>query len=292
MKLAEFEDIPGNTPEEKLGQLFELTNRGPVYVQRKLNGVHFDYRNGVFTTKNGKVWRQGFFGQLIADAFASIHNPTGRILHGEIVAEQSDTKLATLAGWVNVNSELCSDPEHLRFVIYDSHREDYAEPFSFRMRQTQLLNADRDYMIETLETIIAPDVRMAQEIYEHEVQLGGEGVVYRINPDYYYDGTSVSTCAWRRKQWFETEGVIIAVGQGVGKREGMLGGLVVQITLYDGRQVRLSVGGGKELTNTQLTKMWLDRDKLLGMMATIKYQELSIHSTPLRAQLVCIRNYE
>ena len=160
------------------------------------------------------------------------------------------------------------------------------------MRQTQLLNADRDYMIETLETIIAPDVRMAQEIYEHEVQLGGEGVVYRINPDYYYDGTSVSTCAWRRKQWFETEGVIIAVGQGVGKREGMLGRLVVQITLYDGRQVRLSVGGGKELTNTQLTKMWLDRDKLLGMMATIKYQELSIHLTPLRAQLVCIRNYE
>ena len=116
--------------------------------------------------------------------------------------------------------------------------------------------------------------------------------VYRINPDYYYDGTSVSTCAWRHKQWFETEGVIIAVGQGVGKREGMLGRLVVQITLYDGRQVRLSVGGGKELTNTQLTKMWLDRDKLLGMMATIKYQELSIHSTPLRAQLVCIRNYE
>lgn len=292
MKLAEFDDIPGKTDEEKLAVLFEITNRGPVYVQPKLNGVHFDYANGVFTTKNGKVWSQGFFGTLIPEAFRAVHNPVNRILHGEITAVDSSVKLATLAGWVNVNSFACSAPDKIEFNVYDTHRIDCAEPFSYRLRATEELLANPPEVIKLVDTFAAPDVAQADEMYERVIEFGGEGVVYRVNPDYYYDGRSVSDCAWRRKKWYEMEGRIVAAFQGLGKRETMLGGFIVECIMPNGAQVNLSVGGGKNLTNAQLTRLWNDRERLLGYMATIRYQELSINNTPLRAQLVCVRNYE
>jgi DNA ligase-1 len=116
---------------------------------------------------------------------------------------------------------------------------------------------------------------------------GLEGCVYRIDPCYDAgDPSTTNPHAVKRKALHEAEGICVGFTEGTGKRKGMLGCLIVQLT----NGVKLSVGGGKGLTDEQLKNFY--NNPPYGLPVTYSYEELSTNGTPLRPQLVAVRNYE
>lgn len=296
MKLQAFHKIPAPNDKARCQSLID-TNR-VVYVQPKINGVscHISFTRDpeifVFQTKRGKIWRQGFFPKEIYDALKELREKAlpDFTLHCEIAALDIKMPLATLAGHVNVNSAKCGlDAGHFRFYVYDVSRSNVAEPFNFRNKRLNVLREKHVGMFNFLYAAYYYTSEELENAYKIVIDAGGEGVVYRVDPNYYFDGDSETCHAWKRPRYYTAEGTIIAVVEGEGKRKGMLGSFVIR--LDDGTTV-LSVGGGEGVDDELLTRYWNDRNNLIRSRLTYRYSELSRLGTPLRPQIVAVRNYE
>lgn len=295
MKLQAFHKIPAPNDKARC-QLLIDTNR-VIYVQPKINGVscHISFTREpatfILQTKRGKIWRPGFFPKAVYDALKELRTDSlaDLTLHCEIAALDETMPLATLAGHVNVNSASCGlEAEHFRFYVYDVSRSNIAEPFNFRNRRLHTL---RERRIELFKFMYAAHYYNSEELdaaYRTVVDHNGEGVVYRCDPNYYFDGDTETPHAWKRPRYFTAEGTIIAVVEGEGKRKGMLGSFVVRLE----DETVLSVGGGEGVDDALLTRYWNDRNMLIRSQLTFRYSELSRLGTPLRPQIVAVRNYE
>jgi len=296
MKLAPFQDILAADDRERCNIILGIGG-GFCFVQQKYNGVNCRIRrNGrfglSFRTSNDKLWPMEFFGQTTLDAFHQLFDrltPDTEI-HAEIISCDPRIHLATLAGWINVNSSYCEHSHDIAFAIFDTVRDELAEPFGLRTERIQNLRDgvyNRDKILFA-QTFIESKPEMLEMAYTLAVKGGQEGVVYRVNPCYHFEGDSISPHAWKRPHLRTIEGRIISAIDGEGKRTGLLGAFLVE--LGDGTRVR--VGGGKNMSDAVLREYWTNKHKYLGAMATLQYAEKSINGTPLRPQLVSVRNYE
>lgn len=296
MKLAPFQDIIAADDRERCNIILGIGG-GFCFVQQKYNGVNCRvYRGGSaglsFRTSNDKLWPSAFFGQTVLDAFHQLFNrlPYDAEIHAELIARDPRIHLATLAGWVNVNSTYCEQRNEIAFAVFDIVRTGLAEPFGLRTERIQNLRQEdhnRDVILFA-QTYIETKPEMLEIAYTTAVKGGQEGVVYRVNPCYHFEGDSISPHAWKRPHLRTIEGRIISAIDGEGKRAGMLGAFLIE--LGDGTRVR--VGGGKRMSDAVLREYWVNKHKYLGAMATFQYAEKSINGTPLRPQLVSVRNYE
>ena len=301
MKLQAFHKIPA--PDDKARCQLLIDTHRVIYYQPKINGVscHISFTRDpdlfVLQTKNEKVWKQGFFPPEVYEELKKYRANSlyDLILHCEISSVDDSMPLATIAGHVNVNSAKCGlESEQIRFHVYDLSRTGSAEPFNFRNRRMfQLRERElRSSEMFRFKFLAASAFYTAEEIdraYHTVVDHGGEGVVYRCDPNYYFDGNTETPHAWKRPRYYTAEGTIIAVVEGEGKRKGMLGSFVIR--LDDGTTV-LSVGGGEGVDDALLTRYWNDRNDLIRSRLTYRYSELSRFNTPLRPQIVAVRNYE
>lgn len=297
MKLQAFHKIPGSNDMERYNAL--LKEHRVLYIQPKVNGVscHVSFcPDGSWIrmeTKNGKAWNAHFFPEEFYASLRAMHkeNVHDLILHGELAARDENMKLATFAGHVNVNSVACGLPYgEFVFYVYDVSRSNVAEPFSVRnKRLSRLQHEHPDRVIKYLSAQVTYKAQEIADYYKTVTRLGGEGLVIRCDPCYYFDGIRETPHGWKHPQYFTDEGTIIAVVEGLGKREGMLGSFVLR--LDDGETI-LSVGGGEGVDDALLIKYWNDRNLLIRSRLTFRYSEKSRTGTPLRPQIVSVRNYE
>ena len=70
------------------------------------------------------------------------------------------------------------------------------------------------------------------------------------------------------KRFYTMDLRIIGAEEGTGRLAGTLGALVLD---YKGNEVRVGTG----FSDDQRTKMWNDRDKIIGMLCEVKYKEIS-----------------
>lgn len=297
MKLQAFHKIPGSNDMERYNAL--LKEHRVLYLQPKINGVscHVSFSHDGkwlrMETKNGKTWTSHFFGKEFNDSlFALLKvNAHDIVLHGELAARDENMKLATFAGHVNVNSVACGLPYgEFVFYVYDVSRSNVAEPFGFRRKRLQHLQHNLpDPVIKYLPAYVVYKAQEIDDYYKTVLLRGGEGIVIRCDPCYYFDGIRETPHGWKHPQYFTDEGTIIAVVEGLGKREGMLGSFVLR--LDDGETI-LSVGGGEGVDDALLIKYWNDRNLLIRSRLTFRYSEKSRTGTPLRPQIVSVRNYE
>ena len=122
MKLAPFQDIIAADDRERCNIILGIGG-GFCFVQQKYNGVNCRaYRGGSaglsFRTSNDKLWPSAFFGQTVLDAFHQLFNrlPYDAEIHAELIARDPRIHLATLAGWVNVNSTYCEQRNEIAFA--------------------------------------------------------------------------------------------------------------------------------------------------------------------------------
>jgi ATP-dependent DNA ligase len=305
MKLSNFDDLPGATDLDKCAALLALSDKTELHGQRKYNGVScivkrlgpYDLR---FITCRGKEWPRGFFGETREQAWHRVFDqlPAGIALYAEIVTVR-DIPLATLAGWVNCNSPRMNDEAvaEVRFVVYDAIVAHTAEPFELRRKHLDVI-FDISFTlphvggispaINFCPTILLKTKEHVELYYREAVAFQYEGVVYRIDPCFHYDGREKSPSAFKRKRYYEVEGKIVTAIEGIGKRAGMLGSFGVE--LPDNKLV--FAGGGRDIDDALLTKWWNERGAMMGTPLTIRYEELSKDGTPLRIQIVAPRSYE
>jgi len=294
MKFQNFNDLDGETDQQKSENLV-MSARNGVYVQIKYNGVNCRISKNsagglCFATKNDKHWHPHFFGEALYQRMLWILDRVDPRLtfNAELVAIEPGVKLATLAGWVNVNSVYCHEPNKVGFIINDMYHREVAYPFSERTnRLREIFQGKEDNYIKLAKTDVLFTPEGLEWYYESHVANGEEGIMIRVDPCYYYEGKSITPHGWKRPKYFTAEGRITNAIEGDGKRKGMLGAFMVCIN-----SEFVWVGGGKNLTDEILTDYWVNRAKYIGQMATIRYAELSVNDVPLRPQLVAIRNYE
>ncbi len=300
VKAKKFEDLKGNTAEEKLTYLQSLGTPGsPIYVQQKYNGVHCRVQvtsDGRFTfhTKpskpwpHGKQWRPGFFGNIF-DAFKDIKVVTPVNFYGELIID--NLPLQDIAAEVAVNrKELGGQAkEKLYLVLYDCFIETELivnQPFYSRWRLlNSFVSADNDRL--RVVTTYPSNVEWADKIYHNVLEADLEGVIYRVDPCFFIDNTE----SWhmiKRKRRHDMEGVVVEVIEGKGKHAGMLGAFVVKLP----SGVTVKVGRGTGLTEEKMFRYWCNRALIIGQPLTFSYEEMSKAGVPLRNQFIAIRNYE
>lgn len=298
MKLSQFDDIDAADDLARCQYMLDKSPDGIVYVQEKINGVSArfwkEYSIIHAATRNDKQFAPLFFGDIINKELFDLfrHLPEGAQILGELY--MPGVPLATIAGYVNVKRKVADDMflQHGELHIYDIITPT-AMKFSARSNHlVQFFGGVADSPPPTLEHLryvhwLGIDNAMAlNEMFEERVACGHEGVVYRVDPCLHYPGDSPSPHAWKRTATHTAEGRCISVAQGMGKRRGMMGAMYLRLD----NATTIAVGGGKDLDDAMLTRLY--QDPPIGQMVTFSYKELSINGTPLRPQLVAVRNYE
>jgi len=211
--------------------------------------------------------------------------------YGELLIPH--TRLQDIAGEVAVNRNEVGEyaKKGLYIIFYD--RFDTGDlivnqPFS---KRREALSADLQKLTLNMRAYYdyakLGDAKHADDLFHRAVANGEEGVMYRVDPCYMIEGSPT----WhfiKRKKLYDMEGVVTAVHEGKGKHEGCLGSL--EVRLPSGSIVK--VGRGEGWTEARLSKLWVDKDKLIGQTVTFSYEEMSKMGVPLRNQLLVIRNYE
>jgi len=293
MKFQNFFDLPGKTDLER-SQCLVANSPNGIYVQNKYNGVNCRIQRRhdgtiALRTKNDKYWTIAYFGEIFDTNFHKIldRRPAWTI-NAEIIAVDPEVKLATLAGWVNVKSVYCHEPNKVQFVFNDVYHDEVAIPFGTRQKYlAEFCREVRDPLIHVAPTDLIRDADELEDIYRTRTEAGFEGIMLRVDPCYYFDGKSPTLHGWKRPKYYTDEGRILYAHEGEGKRKGMLGAFGI---LWKGKV--FNVGGGADLTDAQLTEYWINSAKYVDAPATFRYAELSIEGIPLRPQLLGVRNYE
>jgi len=308
MKLTNFDDLPGHNDAERCNALWQLAAKTKLHVQVKHNGVSTIIKRPgdlAFITRNGKQWRHGFFPRHIINGFQCLFDalPNNSAIYAELLSVDRNIPLATLSGWVNVNRErlLLDYVDRIYFKIYDIANDDVAEPFDIRRDQLDTArkisegflrpSSSSDFYytpISVCETRTIHTPAQIEHYYRDAINENKEGVVYRVDPCYFFDGPQLSPHAFKRKRYYEVEGTLIGSIEGLGKRAGMLGSFVVKLA----NGITVCAGGGRDIDDALLTHWWLNRAALHGLPITIRYEELSKDGTPLRVQIVAVRTYE
>lgn len=292
MKSLEFDDLPGNSPVEKYRY---LSDRGPVYLQEKKNGIGVRIfnrgRDVIIKTRNEKTYPEGYFCPLPTWKFC---DPDSQFTYlAELYSVDPTIPLAKFAGGLSVNRQT-ADEEMLkiaRFYIYDIRHVD-GTPIPFSTRQQLLadikpryLPADLCDVAATALAIKTPDAleRLWQLDMKQNPRI--EGFIYRVDPCYHHDG-SPTYMQVKRTRMHTAEGTCVGITAGKGKRTGLLGSF--QILLDNGRV--FSLGGGTGLNDDMLA--YYHDHPPLHRKITFSYKETSAFGLPLRAQFVAVRDYE
>ena len=307
MKLSNYDDLGANDAE-RTAALWALAAKTKLHVQVKHNGISAIIKRPgdlAFITRNGKQWKHNFFPLHIIKGFQCLFDalPKDSSIYAELLSVDPSIPLATLSGWVNVNRErlLLDYANRIYFKIYDIANDYIAEPFDLRREQLDTArlisegflreSAIEGFYYAPIEVSETREIVKPEHIdtyYQSALSENNEGVVYRVDPCFFFDGPELSPHAFKRKKYYEVEGTIIGAVEGLGKRTGMLGSFIVRLK----NGITVCAGGGRGIGDEILTRWWNDKAKMQGLPITIRYEELSKDNIPLRVQIVAVRTYE
>jgi hypothetical protein len=172
------------------------------------------------------------------------------------------------------------------FMVWDY----YLEGESFTIRNKNLISCSelftQNLFVKHVQTIFFCDPIFLNNLFSNVTRVGGEGVVYRIDPCLQYEGDSPSPNAWKRTATYTAEGVCVSVARGMGKRKDMLGAMYLKLPTG----AVIAVGGGKNMDDALLTRLYSNPP--LGKQVTFSFKEYAKTGMPLRPQFVSVRDYE
>lgn len=260
---------------------FNFTNR--VFFQPKVDGVRciatYDHGKVSLMSRNEKPI-VGF--SEIEKGIRDICTYNGVsyiVLDGEIVSEENfkDTmeSLFTLGegktGVYNVFDVIKS------LVIQDK-----LATFSTRLKYMYdlFLNADISTSVVMLETkevyTYKGDLDLPKKIitqHEEYAKQGYEGLMIRLDEVYFYGRTNRLL---KIKEMHTDDFRIVSLEEGSGRLRGTLGAIIVETD----NDSYTSVGSG--FSDTLRYEIWSNKDKYIGMIAEISYQEIIKESDKLR----------
>lgn len=256
----------------------------PVYIQPKLNGIRALYQDGVFQSRDEKVWNPAVLIHL-TNALQTLVGP-GFLLDGELYAH--GWKLGAINSAVAVKKTFPdAKTPFVQYCVFDVVNP--ALPFSERFFPLYHHIKERN-LIEILP-VATEMIYLNEEIPLHHatwVARGFEGIMLRTDAPYEFsdprNGSNSpyrSTSLWKKKHWEDAEFLCVGVTLGEGKASIGIGALIC-IT-ESGNTFHVGSGFDDE------ERAYLAAVPPINKMITVKFNSLSADGIPVPGIFVAVR---
>jgi len=256
----------------------------PVYSQPKLDGLRMIVtRHGAYS----RLWKP--FSSVMSHIQAALQPlfekyPEIKAFDGEIYnhsLKDNFEKIVSLAKKTKPTQEDIEEAEDLlEFHIYDYIPDKNTVLFDTRQFHLRhLFSGFRHNAINRVRTILCSAVDLNAE-YDLCLEAGYEGQMIR-NPNAPYQHKRTKDLL-KRKEFTDGEFKIVGYSEGEGNRAGCI---ILRLATNEGKEFDSVPKGSIEYQQ----KLWQNRDRLLGCMATVKYQNLSQEGIPRFNNTIKIR---
>jgi len=258
----------------------------PVYSQPKLDGLRCVItREGTFS----RQWKPFVTLDYVQDVLRAVfdQNPGLLAFDGEMYSHELKDRFEEIVSIVKQPKATAEDLEkcknNIQYHVYDAVFEE-AHSFSARINAVTMLLRELDSpYIKLVETDRIRNQDDLDAMYQQYMQEGYEGQMIRTPLSLYQHNRTKDLL--KRKDFHDAEYEIIGYKEGKGSREGCI---ILRLGMADGTEFDSVPVGGVEY----LQRLWLRREDLLGLRATVKYQNLSNDGIPRFNNTVKIRNHK
>ena len=255
----------------------------PVYNQPKLDGLRcIVTRQGVFS----RQWKPFATLQHIRDAVQPTFDKYPDLLafDGEMYSHELKDKFEEIVSIVKQPKASAADIEkckkYVKYHVYDIVTK---SDFAFRQRRADynlLVREANSPYVTAVTTLCAHNQEELDKAYQEYMSEGYEGQMIRTCNSFYQHKRTKDLL--KRKDFHEGEYEIMGFKEGKGSREGCI---ILRLGMPDGKEFdSVPVGG---IAYQQ--RLWVRREDILGMQATVKYQNLSSDGIPRFNNTVKIR---
>jgi ATP-dependent DNA ligase len=255
----------------------------PVYSQPKLDGLRCVVtRHGAYS----RQWKPFATLQHIREALRPLFDKYPELIafDGEMYSHDLKDKFEEIVSIVKQPKASAEDIERcknqIKYHVYDIVTKDN-QNFKQRRADYNLLvrEANSPYVC-AVTTLCADDQKALDKAYRGYMADGYEGQMIRTwNSSYQHKRTKDLL---KRKDFHENEFEIVGYKEGKGSREGCI---ILRLAMSDGTEFDSVPVGGVEYQQ----RLWNRRLDILGMQATVKYQNLSSDGVPRFNNTIKIR---
>lgn len=240
----------------------------PVYVQPKLNGQRMLYDGEKGWSRGGKL--------IIPEVIQHLQFCTnGWIIDGELLLPDNVLLQKTMSAIKKFNPDLSSK---LLYFIYDVI--DPNNIFVDRFNILKTFKLPKNVIIT--KTDIAHDIGEVMTFHNEVVKMGYEGTIVRNNNEGYEIGHR-SNQLQKYKDFIDDEFQIVNVIEGDGRFKGSA---IFTCKNKNGREFNCTPEGNMSYRQD----LFKNKNKHIGKMLTIRFQELSKDNIPIFPVGVCIRD--
>lgn len=278
---------PGFIPtfEVSLAQKFDMkrVKSDEVYVEPKLDGIRC---LAIVDRGEAKLFTRA--GKQITNFDSTVGVELAQLRDGCYDGEIMSVDFRELMRQVNRKED--KDISQVYFAVFDyiNLKEWHAKKSKTQcaVRKEQIKNqlstvGKFKYLrIVRFKTIEATEENFKKE-HDYWVSKGEEGIMIKdISAPYEFKR---DWSVMKYKAFFDVDVRIKGLLEGTGKHQGKLGSFVID---YKGKEVR--VGSG--LTDSLREELWIDRDKHVGRLIEVRYQEETPDGSLRFPTFVCFRN--
>ena len=244
----------------------------PTYVQPKLDGVRCILKDGKLMSRNGK--------QIVSCPHLEFPN---WFLDGELYShslKEDFNKIISLTRKSKSTQEdLDESAKIVEYWVYDLP----SSPTVFSTRWKQLTERFFPSCFKFVPTYQVHSLKEIEQYHEKFLEQGFEGTMIRLDLGPYENKRSKQLLKYKNFQ--DDEFLILDVEEGLGNRSGMAGKLICKIG---------DSTFGCSMTGTQefMTQVLKDKDKVIGLEATVKFFQLTPDGIPRFPTLKNIIGYE
>lgn len=262
----------------------------PCAAQPKLDGIRCpSTKAGMFSRGRKRFTSCSHILAELKDFFSK--NPTAK-LDGELYANMYKKDFEKICKAVKKSAEKASPTDialqqNIEYWVYDSPSIDgLVSTDAFRKRQKALARLLVGYKyIKVVPTVY--DVKDEAELIalkEKWIEEGFEGAMVRNVDSAYEDKRSYNLL--KMKDFLDGEFMIIGVNEGNGSLTGHAGSFT--FVMKDGKTFDAKLKGSTD----RLKVLFEDQSLCIGIMGTVRYQNLTAYGIPRFPVCVAIRDYE
>lgn len=243
----------------------------PLASSVKLDGVRCILKANGMWSRNGK--------EIISapHIFESVKHLFNKypdlILDGELYAEKDVCDFNKIISCVRkikpVKEDLIESEKYIKYYIYDLPNIDgneYIYEKRSKLIGDLLYKENNPYLVQVGFEIVR-DEKEVMSCLSSYIDEGFEGQMIRILDSFYENSRSKSLM--KHKIFFDKEYEIVGIVEGIGKLSGKAGTL--EFITEKGSKFNSSVNG----EHSYLEELWVNREKLIGKTATVKYFEMT-----------------
>jgi DNA ligase-1 len=256
----------------------------PVYSQPKMDGLRCVItRHGAFSRK----WKPFSTLDHIREALQPVFDsyPSIIALDGEMYSHELKNNFEEIVSVVKQPKATEEDIQKckatVQYHIYDYVSKD-GSPFSQRALALEIMfeKVQKD-CLRLVKTNICWNQQELDDEYKWCIIDGYEGQMVRKGTSVYQQKRTKDLL--KRKEFMDGEFKIVGYKEGKGNRAGCI---TLRVSTDEGKEFDSVPTGGVEF----LQKLWEAREKLVGLYATIKYQNLSSDGIPRFNNTIKIRD--